>query len=143
MEKKFLTVAPFECAWAQGVEIQKGSHRNCRLKIEVDGKTVVDEAGVGLCCSYAFQSYWISIYDGLISIGNGKHPFQNLVFRWLDTKPNCSVQYVELNSWDKHVSYRNVNVMSFKQNQSFSWKQVISHDGNEGEVDDKDEFEDR
>ncbi|GKU98151.1 hypothetical protein SLEP1_g11187 [Rubroshorea leprosula] len=28
-----------------------GSHRNRRLKIEVDGKTVVDEAGLGLCCS--------------------------------------------------------------------------------------------
>ncbi|KAF6159800.1 hypothetical protein GIB67_030058 [Kingdonia uniflora] len=186
MEKKFLTVAPFECAWLKELRFREagrgcvafeafarndvtvvfrehvgsqhyhykrdtsphytviiGSHRNRRLKIEVDGKTVVDEAGIGLCCSSAFQSYWISIYDGLISIGKGKHPFQNLVFQWLDTKPNCSVQYVGLSSWDKHVGYRNVNVMSFKQNQSSSLKHVISHDGNEGEVDDEDELEDR
>ncbi|KAF6159270.1 hypothetical protein GIB67_032041 [Kingdonia uniflora] len=33
--------------------------------------------------------------------------------------------------------------MSFKQNQSSLWKRVISHDGNEGEEDDKDESEDR
>ncbi|KAF6175709.1 hypothetical protein GIB67_022711 [Kingdonia uniflora] len=46
-------------------------------------------------------------------------------------------------SWDKHVDYRYVNVMSFKQNQSSVWKHVISHDGNEGEVDDEDESEDR
>ncbi|KAE8656481.1 BTB/POZ domain-containing protein [Hibiscus syriacus] len=70
-----------------------GSHRNSRLKIEVDGKTVVDVVGIGLCFSSAFQSYWISIYDGLISIGKGRYPLQNLVFKWLDTSPNCSVQY--------------------------------------------------
>ncbi|KAF6167950.1 hypothetical protein GIB67_020520, partial [Kingdonia uniflora] len=45
--------------------------------------------------------------------------------------------------WDKHVGYRYVNVMFFKQNQSSSWKHVISHNGNEGEVDDEDESEDR
>ncbi|KAF9609902.1 hypothetical protein IFM89_018995 [Coptis chinensis] len=45
-----------------------------------DGKTVIDKAGIGLCCTLTYQSYWISIYDGLITIGNGQHPFQNLVF---------------------------------------------------------------
>ncbi|KAF6143243.1 hypothetical protein GIB67_039026 [Kingdonia uniflora] len=103
----------------------------------------LNEAGVGLCYSLAFRSYWISIYDGLISIGKGKHPFQNHVFQWLDTKPNCSVQYVGLCGWDKHVGYRYINMMSFKKNQSSSWKHVISHDGNEGEVDDEDESKDR
>ena len=87
-----------------------GSHRNRRLKIEVNGKTVVDIAGIGLCCSSAFQSYWISIYDGLISIGLG-HPFQDLVFQWRDMEPNCNIQYVGLSSWDKHVGYRNVSVI--------------------------------
>ncbi|WOG97717.1 hypothetical protein DCAR_0417058 [Daucus carota subsp. sativus] len=101
-----------------------GSHKNRRLKIEADGKTVVDEAGGGLCCSTAFQSYWISFYDGLISIGTGRYPFQNLAFQWLDTNPSCTVQYVGLSSWDKHVGYRNVNVMPLTQNHISLWKHV-------------------
>nr|GEV10092.1 BTB/POZ domain-containing protein At2g30600 [Tanacetum cinerariifolium] len=166
-QKKFLTVAPFECAWRDDLRFKEagrgcvafeafahndvtvvfreqlgsqhyhykrdnsphytviiGSHRNRRLKIEVDGITTVDEAGLGLCCSSAFQSYWISVCDGLISIGKGRYPFQNLVFQWLDTKPNCSVQYVGLSSWDKHVGYRNVNVLPLTQNHISLWKHV-------------------
>ncbi|KAF5739301.1 BTB/POZ domain-containing protein [Tripterygium wilfordii] len=166
-EKKFLTVAPFECAWRPDLKFREagrgcvafeafahndvtvvfrenvgsqhyhykrdnsphytviiGSNRNRRLKIEVDNKTVVDEAGVGLCCSSAFQSYWISFYDGLICVGKGRYPFQNLVFQWLDSNPNCSVQYVGLSSWDKHVGYRNVNVLPLKGNHILLWKQV-------------------
>ncbi|XP_051126591.1 BTB/POZ domain-containing protein At2g30600 [Andrographis paniculata] len=101
-----------------------GSHRNKRLNIEVSGKTVVDVAGVDLHCSSTFQSYWISIYDGLISIGKGRYPFQNLVFQWLDSNPNCSVQYIGLSSWDRHVGYRNVNVMPLTQNHISLWKHV-------------------
>lgn len=101
-----------------------GSHRNKRLRIEVDGKTVVDVEGIGLCCSSSFQSYWISIYDGLISVGKGKYPFQNIVFQWLDSNPNCSVRYVGLSSWDKHVGYRNVNVLPVIQNHLSLWKHV-------------------
>lgn len=101
-----------------------GSHRNRRLRIEVDGKTVVDVAGAGLCCSSSFQSYWISIYDGLISIGKGKYPFQNIVFQWLDSNPNYNVQYIGLCSWDKHVGYRNVNVLSLTHNHMSQWKHV-------------------
>ncbi|EXB56306.1 BTB/POZ domain-containing protein [Morus notabilis] len=101
-----------------------GSHRNRRLRIEVDGKTVVDVEGVGLCCSSSFQSYWISIYDGLICIGKGRYPFQNIVFQWLDSNPNCSVRYVGLSSWDKHVGYRNVNVLPVIQNHLSLWKHV-------------------
>lgn len=174
--KKFLTVAPFECAWRNDLRFREagrgcvafeafalndvtvvfrehvgsqhyhykrdnsphytviiGSHRNRRLKIEVDGNTVVDVAGIGLCCSSAFQSYWISIYDGLISIGKGRYPFQNLVFQWLDSKPNCSVQYVGLSSWDKHVGYRNVNVLPLTQNHISLWTNVDcgEYDGKE------------
>jgi hypothetical protein len=105
-----------------------GSHRNRRLRIEVNGKTVVDVAGVGLCCSSSFQSYWISIYDGLISIGNGKYPFQNLVFQWLDSNPTCSVQYIGLSSWDKHVRYRNVNVLSLTHTHKPLSKHVLFGD---------------
>ncbi|XVF74114.1 hypothetical protein PTKIN_Ptkin13bG0034200 [Pterospermum kingtungense] len=117
-----------------------GSHRNRRLKIEVDGKTVVDIAGIGLCCSSAFQSYWISFYDGLISIGKGRYPFQNLVFQWLDTNPNCNVRYVGLSSWDKHVGYRNVNILPLTQNHLLLWKQVDCGEyngGDDGDVEDE------
>ncbi|KAL3505492.1 hypothetical protein ACH5RR_035333 [Cinchona calisaya] len=166
-QKKFLTVAPFECAWRDDLRFREagrgcvafdafahndvtivfrehvgsqqyhykrdsnphytviiGSHKNKRLKIEVDGKTVVDVAGVGLCCASAFQSNWISVYDGLISIGKGRYPFQNLCFQWLDSKPNCTVQYVGLSSWDKHVGYKNVSVLPLTQNHISLWRHV-------------------
>uniref|UniRef100_A0A0D9ZXR9 BTB domain-containing protein n=1 Tax=Oryza glumipatula TaxID=40148 RepID=A0A0D9ZXR9_9ORYZ len=101
-----------------------GSHRNKRLKIEVDGKTVVDVAGIGLCCSSSFQSYWISIYDGLISIGQGRHPNNNILFQWLDPDPNRNVQYVGLSSWDKHVGYRNISIMPSAPQNSILWSQI-------------------
>lgn len=96
---------------APNYTIVLGSHRNSRLKIEADGESVVDVAGLGLCSSSGFQSYWISIYDGLISIGNGGDPGHNVVFQWLDSEPKCKVQYVGLSSWDKHVGYRNIRVL--------------------------------
>ncbi|BAT82897.1 BTB/POZ domain-containing protein [Vigna angularis] len=118
-----------------------GSHRNRRLRIEVNGKTVVDVAGVGLCCSSSFQSYWISIYDGLISIGNGKYPFQDVVFQWLDSCPNCNVQYIGLSSWDKHVKYRNVNVLSLTHTHMPLSKHVVFGDYQvEEELDAADSF---
>ncbi|KAK6939223.1 Farnesoic acid O-methyl transferase [Dillenia turbinata] len=183
-KQKFLTVAPFECAWPNELRFREagrgclafeafahndvtvvfrehvgsqhyhykrdnsphytvilGSHRNKRLKIEVDGKTVVDMAGVGLCCSSAFQSYWISIYDGLISVGKGKYPFQNLVFQWLDSNPNCNVQYIGLSSWDKHVGYRNVSVLPLTDNHVSLWKHVNFGDYDRGD-DSEEELED-
>ncbi|KAH9297739.1 hypothetical protein KI387_029421 [Taxus chinensis] len=88
-----------------------GSHRNRRLKIEVDGVSVVDEVGLGLCSASGFESYWISIYDGLISIGKGGDPGHNLMFQWMDNQPKSKVQYVGLSSWDKHVCYRNIRVL--------------------------------
>uniref|UniRef100_A0A0D9WFC6 BTB domain-containing protein n=1 Tax=Leersia perrieri TaxID=77586 RepID=A0A0D9WFC6_9ORYZ len=113
-----------------------GSHRNKRLKIEVDGKTVVDVAGIGLCCSSSFQSYWISIYDGLISIGQGRHPNNNILFQWLDPDPNQNVQYVGLSSWDKHVGYRNISLMPSAPQNSILWSQIecayVERDGARG-----------
>ncbi|XP_039140970.1 BTB/POZ domain-containing protein At2g30600 isoform X2 [Dioscorea cayenensis subsp. rotundata] len=187
--KRFLTVAPFECAWREELRFREagrgciafeafahndvtlvfreqvgsqhyhykmdnspnytvilGSHRNRRLKIEVDGKPVVDVEGVGLCCSSSFQSYWVSVYDGLISIGRGRYPFQNLVFQWLDSKPNCNVQYVGLSSWDKHVGYRNINVLPLTQHHHSLWNQIDfkeyqeENDSDEDRVDLADEF---
>nr|CAB3466660.1 unnamed protein product [Digitaria exilis]CAB3469147.1 unnamed protein product [Digitaria exilis] len=101
-----------------------GSHRNKRLRIEVDGSTVVDVAAVGLCCSSSFQSYWISIYDGLISIGRGRHPSSSLLFQWLDPDPNPNIQYVGLSSWDKHVGYRNISILPSAPQNSVFWSQI-------------------
>lgn len=101
-----------------------GSNRNRRMKIEVNGQTVVDIAGVGLCCSSSFQSYWISIYDGLISIGEGKYPLQNIFVQWLDSEPNFRAQYVGLSSWDKHVGYRNIIILPLYQHHSSLWSQI-------------------
>lgn len=127
-----------------------GSHRNKRLKIEVDGRTVVDVAGVGLCCSSSFQSYWISIYDGLISIGEGMHPNKNILFQWLDPDPNRNVQYVGLSSWDKHVGYRNISVLPSAPQNSILWSQIeyahVEQDGEGGHTrkeESKDGFEQR
>ncbi|XP_057833935.2 BTB/POZ domain-containing protein At2g30600 isoform X2 [Cryptomeria japonica] len=88
-----------------------GSHRNRRLKIEVDGVSVVDMVGIGLCSASGFESYWISIYDGLITIGKGGDPGHNVMFQWLDKQPKSKVQYVGLSSWDKHVGYRNIRLL--------------------------------
>ncbi|KAG7573113.1 SKP1/BTB/POZ domain superfamily [Arabidopsis suecica] len=180
-ENKFLTVAPFECAWSDDLKFREagrgcvafdafahndvtvvfrenvgtqhyhykkdnsphyiviiGSNRNRRLKIQVDGKSVVDEEASDLCrCSLEFESYWISIYDGLISIGKGRYPFQNLVFKWQDPKPNCNVQYVGLSSWDKHVGYRNVSVFPVTHNHILLWKQVDCREVKGDESDDE------
>eukprot|EP01018_Ginkgo_biloba_P004223 Gb_09011 [translate_table: standard] len=104
-----------------------GSHRNRRLKIEVDGESVVDVVGKGLLGSSSsrgrgrgsggFERYWISIYDGLISVGKGGEPGHNAIFQWLDSHPRCKVQYVGLSSWDKHVGYRNIRVLPFSSRQ--------------------------
>ncbi|CAH9145285.1 unnamed protein product [Cuscuta epithymum] len=112
-----------------------GSHRNRRLKIEVDGETAVDAAAVDLCCSAStFQSYWICVYDGLISVGKGRNPFHDLCFKWHHSNPNCRVQYVGLSSWDKHVGYRNVQILPHVTlNHSVSlWEHVDHHHRNDG-----------
>lgn len=86
-----------------------GSHRNRRLKMLVDGQTVVDMAGIVLCPS-SFERYWISILDGRITVGKGE-PGNHVLYEWSDTNPNCKVKYVGLSSWDKHVGYRNIRVL--------------------------------
>lgn len=86
-----------------------GSHCNRRLKVLVDGKTVVDVAGIVLRPA-TFERYWISVQDGRITVGKGE-PGQSIVHEWADPAPNCKIKYVGLSSWDKHVGYRNVRVL--------------------------------
>ena len=86
-----------------------GSHCNQRLKMLVDGKTVVDVAGIVLHPA-TFERYWISVQDGRITVGKGE-PGQSVVYEWADPSPNCRIKYVGLSSWDKHIGYRNVRVL--------------------------------
>lgn len=86
-----------------------GSHCNRRLKMLVDGKTVVDVAGIVLRPA-TFERYWISVQDGRITVGKGE-PGQSVVYEWADPSPNCRIKYVGLSSWDKHIGYRNVRVL--------------------------------
>ncbi|CAM6116675.1 unnamed protein product [Calypogeia fissa] len=86
-----------------------GSHCNRRLKIEVDGQPVVDVANVMLEPTH-FEHYWINVSDGVLTVGKGD-PGKGVLCQWVDSKPNCTIQYVGLSSWDKHVVYRNIQVL--------------------------------
>lgn len=86
-----------------------GSHRNKRLRIEVDGQPVVDVPGTAVS-STQFERFWVDIRQGVITVGKGD-PGQAVVYRWADAQPNCGVQYVGLSSWDKFVGYRNIRVL--------------------------------
>lgn len=80
-----------------------------RLKIEVDGQPVVDVANVMLEPTH-FEHYWINVADGVLTVGKGD-PGKGVICQWADSKPKCAIQYVGLSSWDKHVVYRNIQVL--------------------------------
>jgi hypothetical protein len=93
-----------------------GSHRNRRIKIEMDGIPVFDAPGVVISPSPSrFERFWISIFDGHICVGKGD-PGKGILFEWEhpDNSSRC-VRYVGLSSWDKHVGYRNIRVLHCKE----------------------------
>lgn len=104
-----------------------GSHRNRRLKIEVNGETVLETAG-NVLSPGVFERHWISIYDGLITVGKGE-PGNGVIHQWVDAHPNCKVQYVGLSSWDKHVGYRNIRVLPTMQVGGAAAAAVLSQEG--------------
>eukprot|EP00850_Spirogloea_muscicola_P000505 SM000002S05585 [mRNA] locus=s2:1003094:1008237:+ [translate_table: standard] len=93
---------------ARGYTVVLGSHRNQRLKIEVDGQPLVDLPGMVISPTQ-FERYWINIINGEISVGRGE-PGHGVVHRWEDPDPNRALQYGGLSSWDKHVGYRDIQV---------------------------------
>lgn len=95
-----------------------GSHRNKRLRIEVDGQPVVDVPGTAVSGTQ-FERYWIDINKGVITVGKGD-PGKHVVYLWKDTQPNYGVQYVGLSSWDKFVGYRNIKVLPAVQTEALS-----------------------
>ncbi|KAH7291551.1 hypothetical protein KP509_29G021400 [Ceratopteris richardii] len=90
-----------------------GSHRNRRFRIEVDGSTCFEAAAVLVSPSH-FERFWISIYDGRITVGKGS-PGQGLLFEWAHSDTTRKVEYIGLSSWDKHVGYRNISVLPFSK----------------------------
>eukprot|EP00250_Pteridium_aquilinum_P012428 c20722_g1_i3 orf=213-2012(+) len=90
-----------------------GSHRNRRLRIEVDGTTLFDAAGVMVSPSH-FERFWISICDGHITVGKGD-PGKGILFEWMHSDTTRKVQFVGLSSWDKHVAYRNIRVLPYSK----------------------------
>lgn len=90
-----------------------GSHRNRRLRIEVDGATLFDAAGVVVSPSH-FERFWISICDGHITVGKGD-PGRGILLEWAHSDTTRKVQYVGLSSWDKHVGYRNIKVLHYSK----------------------------
>ena len=95
-----------------------GSHRNKRLRIEVDGQPVVDVPGTAVSTTQ-FERYWIDVKQGVITVGKGD-PGKQVVYQWRDAQLNCGVQYVGLSSWDKFVGYRNIKVLPAVQTRTLS-----------------------
>ncbi|PKU78028.1 BTB/POZ domain-containing protein [Dendrobium catenatum] len=58
----------------------------------------------------------------LITDLNGKD--KEFVMQWLELKPNFSVQYIGLSSWDKHVEYKNITILPLTQHHTSLWSQV-------------------
>ncbi|GBG74440.1 hypothetical protein CBR_g18852 [Chara braunii] len=87
-----------------------GSHKNRRVKIEVDCQPVADvESSIDV--NGDFAKYWIDINQGVISVGRGD-PGKNLLLRWVDSDPqNHRVRHVGLSSWDRYVGYRNISLL--------------------------------
>lgn len=59
----------------------------------------------------AFTSCWINYSDGCIAIGTGPVG-SSLSYIWQDPEvPIADIQHIGLSCWDKHVSYRNVQLL--------------------------------
>ncbi|KAF2310222.1 hypothetical protein GH714_007270 [Hevea brasiliensis] len=151
-EKKFLTVAPFQCAWRKDLKFREAG-RGCVAfdAFAHNDVTLVFRENVG-SQHYHYKRDNSPHYTVILGShrnrrlkievdGKPRLTWKNLVFQWLDSNPNCSVRYVGLSSWDKHVGYRNVNVLPLPQNHMLLWKQVDSGEYG-GKEDGEDELED-
>jgi hypothetical protein len=59
----------------------------------------------------SFTACWINYSNGSISIGTGPAG-SNLSFQWQDPEqPIQGIKHIGLSCWDKHVSYRNVQLL--------------------------------
>lgn len=87
-----------------------GSHRNTLLKIERNG---VEKSQFRTSWSRVspqnFKRFWICFISGVIFIGTG-NPSRDYGLKWEDPNPLQGIQYVGLSAWDKHCTFRNIQV---------------------------------
>lgn len=58
-----------------------------------------------------FSTCWINYADGTITIGTGPAG-SSISFQWRDPDSAITdIRHIGLSSWDKHVSYRSVNIL--------------------------------
>jgi Farnesoic acid 0-methyl transferase len=60
--------------------------------------------------SAAFTRFWIDFNAGSFSVGVGP-PGSGRSYRWTDPDPILGIEYVGLSTWDKHVGYRNIQLL--------------------------------
>lgn len=80
-------------------------HAQCKMQVQGVAGTRVD--------AQQFKCYWIDYRSGTITLGVGP-PGSNVVYQWRDPGPPASIpaiQHIGLSCWDKHVSYRNVQLL--------------------------------
>lgn len=97
----------------QNYTIILGSHRNSKLKIEKNGDEQASATGLAGCTvdARSFTTCWINYSNGSIAIGTGPAG-SSLSFIWRDPQqPIPGIRHIGLSCWDKHVSYRNVQLL--------------------------------
>ncbi len=56
-----------------------------------------------------FKPYWVNYSHGCFMLGSGP-PGEGLIMTWQDAEPLADIQYIGLSAWDKHVSYRHIQL---------------------------------
>jgi hypothetical protein len=106
-----------------------GSHRNSCLKFERDGElccTVSGVPGAKLSCT-TFARYWINYNSGAITVGCGAPGDGGECHRWIDPDPIPNIRFVGLSAWDKHVGYRNIQLLpALRPSAGRSWAPSLS-----------------
>ncbi len=97
-------------------EIVLGAWNNTKTVIRVAslGKTVTEFLDVdypdAMIDPLEFKKYWVSLKDGVVSIGKGKLDPKNVLLKWKDPYPIERIRYVGVSSWNAKVDIRNVKV---------------------------------
>eukprot|EP00516_Mucochytrium_quahogii_P003836 CAMPEP_0203752338 /NCGR_PEP_ID=MMETSP0098-20131031/6270_1 /ASSEMBLY_ACC=CAM_ASM_000208 /TAXON_ID=96639 /ORGANISM=" , Strain NY0313808BC1" /LENGTH=547 /DNA_ID=CAMNT_0050642443 /DNA_START=172 /DNA_END=1815 /DNA_ORIENTATION=- len=62
-----------------------------------------------LCSSTQYHTYWVTLRNGVVSVGVGSVPGKKVILGWKDPQP-IPAQYVSFTSWDRTVRYKEVSV---------------------------------
>lgn len=61
--------------------------------------------------STCFTKYWVNYNEGSILIGCGEPCVANACCSWTDERPIKDIRFVGLSAWDRHIGYRNIQVL--------------------------------